>query len=114
PGEDPEANNRIVSDSYFRTMQIPIRRGREFSSQDSKGHLVVAVNQAFADRFWPGEDPLGKRMRFAGRLADQPWREVVAVVANFRDQLYQPAVPEMYFPMRQSMEGTMALVLRTA
>jgi putative ABC transport system permease protein len=109
PGEEPEANNRCVSDSYFRTMQIPLLQGREFSSQDSKGPPVVAVNQAFADRFWPGESALGKRIQFSG-----PWRVVVAVVGNIKNQLYQPAAAEMYFPLRQRMEGTMALVVRTA
>ena len=113
PGEDPEANNRIVSDSYFQTMQIPILQGREFTRQDAAGSLVVAVNQAFADRFWPGENPIGKRMRFAGRIEDQPWRVVVAVVGNVKNQLYLPAPAEMYFPIRQRMESTMALVLRT-
>jgi putative ABC transport system permease protein len=114
PGEEAEANNRVVSDSYFKTMQIPVVRGREFSSRDSAiGQPVVAVNEAFAERFWPGEDPIGKRMRFSGRLEDQPWRVVVAVVGNIRDQLYLPAAAEMYFPLRQRMESTMGLVMRT-
>ena len=75
---------------------------------------MVAVNQVFADRFWPGESALGKRMRFSGRPEDQPWRVVVAVVGNIKNQLYQPAAAEMYFPLRQRMEATMALVVRTA
>jgi putative ABC transport system permease protein len=115
PGQEPEANVRTVSNSYFGTMQIPILRGREFTSQDSaKGQLVVAVNKAFAARFWPGEDPLGKRMRFSGRLADQPWRTVVAVVGNIQNQLNVPASAEMYFPLRQQVRTTMALVVRTS
>jgi putative ABC transport system permease protein len=113
-GEDPEANYRIVSNSYFRTMQIPILRGREFTSLDTaKGQAVVAVNQAFAARFWPGEDPVGKRLRFSGPPADRPWRVVVAVVANVRNQLDHSAPAEMYFPLRQQSESTMALVVRT-
>ncbi len=102
PGEEPEADFRCVSNSYFRTMQIPIVRGREFTSQDSaKGQPVVTVNEAFAARFWPGEDPVGKRMRFSGPLNSQPWRTVVAVVGNTRNQLDVPAPAEMYFPLRQ-------------
>jgi putative ABC transport system permease protein len=115
PGQEPEANFRTVTNSYFRTMQIPILRGREFSSQDStKGQLVVAVNKAFAARFWPGEDPLGKRIRFSGPLADQPWRTVVAVVGNIQDELNVPPPVEMYFPLRQQVKSTMALVVRTS
>jgi putative ABC transport system permease protein len=114
-GQEPEANSRTVTDSYFRTMQIPILRGREFTSEDSaKGRFVVAVNKAFAARFWPGEDPLGKRMRFSGPLADQPWHTVVAVVGNIQDELNVPAPAEMYFPLRQEVRSTMALVVRTS
>jgi predicted permease len=114
PGEEPGANFRCVSDSYFRTMQIPILRGREFTSQDSaNGQPVVAVNEAFAKRFWPGEDLIGKRMRFSGPLDSQPWRTVVAVVGNIRNQLDVPAPAEMYFPLRQQTRTTMALVVRT-
>lgn len=115
PGEEPDANFRSVSNSYFRTMQIPVLRGREFTSQDSAmGQPVVAVNQAFASRFWPGEDPLGKRMRLSGPLADQPWRTVVGVVGNVRNRLDVPAPPEMYFPLRQQTKSTMAVVVRTS
>jgi putative ABC transport system permease protein len=115
PGEEPVANFRCVSNSYFRTMQIPIDQGREFTSQDSdKGQPVVAVNEAFAARFWPGEDPIGKRMRFSGPLDKRPWRTVVAVVGNVRNQLDVPAPAEMYFPLRQQTSNTMALVVRTA
>jgi putative ABC transport system permease protein len=114
PGEEPGANFRCVSNSYFRTMQIPILRGREFASQDSaSGQPVVAVNQALAARFWPGEDPIGKRIRFSGPLDSQPWRTVVAVVGNIRNQLDLPAPDEMYFPLRQQTRNTMALVVRT-
>ena len=115
PGEEPEANFRCVSNSYFRTMQIPMVRGREFTRQDSaQGQPVVAVNEAFAARFWPGENPVGKRMRFSGPLDSRPWRTVVAVVGNVRNQLDAPAPAEMYFPLRQQTSTTMALVVRTA
>jgi putative ABC transport system permease protein len=114
PGEEPDANFRTVSNSYFLTMQIPMVRGREFTSQDSeKGQPVVAVNEAFAARFWPGEDPLGKRMRFSGAIKEHPWRTVVAVVGNVKNQLDVAAPAEMYFPLRQQTQNTMALVART-
>jgi predicted permease len=115
PGQDPDASYRTVSNSYFRTMQIPVLRGREFSSEDSaKGQLVVVVNEAFAARYWPGEDALGKRMRLNGPPEKEPWRTVVAVVGNIKNQLDVPAPPEMYFPLRQQTENTMALVVRTS
>jgi predicted permease len=115
PGEDPDANYRVVSDSYFQTMQIPVLQGREFTRQDSaKSQPVVAVNAAFAARFWPGENPVGKQIRFAGPQADHPWQTVVALVGNVRTQLDLPARPEMYFPLRQQSAPAMVLVVRTA
>jgi predicted permease len=114
PGQDPDANYRTVGNSYFRTMQIPVLRGREFSSEDSaKGQPVVAVNEAFAARYWPGEDALGKRMKLTGPPEKEPWRTVVAVVGNIRNRLELPARPEMYFPLRQQVEYTAALIVRT-
>jgi predicted permease len=115
PGQDPDGSYRVVTDSYFRTMQIPVLQGREFSSEDSeKGPRVVAVNEAFAARYWPGEDALGKRMRLTGPDGKEPWRTVVAVVGNVKNQLDLPAYPEMYFPLRQQVEYTVALVVRTS
>jgi predicted permease len=115
PGQDPDANYRTVSNLYFRTMQIPVLRGREFSIEDSaKGQPVVAVNEAFAARYWPGEDALGKRMKLTGPPEKEPWRTVVAVVGNIRNRLELPAHPEMYFPLRQQVEYTAALIVRTA
>jgi|HubBroStandDraft_1064217.scaffolds.fasta_scaffold10172_2 predicted permease len=115
PGQDPDASYRVVSDSYFRTMQIPVLQGREFSSQDSaEGQRVVAVNEAFAARYWPGEDALGKRMRLNGAPEKKPWRTVVAIVGDVRNQLDLRAGPEMYFPLRQQVGYTAALVVRTS
>jgi predicted permease len=115
PGQDPDASYRVVTDSYFRTMQIPILQGREFSSEDSaKGQRVVAVNEAFAARYWPGEDALGKRMKLSGPPEKEPWRTVVAVVGNVKNRLDVPVPPEMYFPLRQQFEYTVALVVRTS
>ena len=115
PGEVPQANFRTVSDSYFGAMQVPLLRGREFSAQDSAASLpVVAVNQAFAAHFWPGQDAIGKRMRCDGDLRDNPWQTVVAVVGNVRNDLDQAASPEMYFPLRQQPSAGMSLIVRSA
>lgn len=74
---------------------------------------MLAVNETLAARYWPGEDAIGKRMRFPGPSAE-PWRVVVAVVGNVRSQLDTPAPAEMYFPLYQRTENTMALGLPLA
>jgi putative ABC transport system permease protein len=115
PGDDPEANYRSVSNSYFRTLHVRTLRGREFTSEDSpRGQPVVAVNEAFAERYWPGEDAVGKRMRLSGSLKDHPWRTVVAVVGNVRNRPDVAASPEMYFPLRQDTQKAMAVIIRTS
>jgi putative ABC transport system permease protein len=114
PGHEPEASFRSISTGYFRTMQIPLPEGREFTEQDSATHHAVAVNQAFVETYWPGKDALGKHMRFSGPVESNPWYEVVAVIGNVRNQLPEPARPEMYFPMREQVQRTMALVIRTS
>ena len=115
PGEMAQANFRVISDSYFATMQIPVLSGREFSTQDSVvSQPVVAVSEAFAATFWPSQDPVGKRMRLEGASPDPPWQTVVSVIGNVRNDLDQPAPPEMYFPLRQQSSAAMSLIVRSA
>lgn len=114
PGHETDASLRSVSTSYFRTMQIPLREGREFTEEDSGTRHAVAVNEAFAETYWPGKDALGKHLRFSGASENNPWYEVVAVIGNVRNQLPEPPRPEMYFPMREQVQRTMALVVRTS
>ena len=81
PARHPRTGFRVVSSRYFEAMRIPIVRGRPFSSADREGAPPVAViSAALADRFWPGRDPVGKRLR----LTDAPatWITIVGVAAT--------------------------------
>src|SRR5690606_30617168 len=66
PEDDrPEAKKRVVTPGWFSAMQIPVLRGRDFTAADRAGARdVVIVSRSVAERFWPGEDPIGKRIRF--------------------------------------------------
>lgn len=78
-----------VSPNYFRTLSIPLLTGRDFSNADnSKAPGVVIVSRALADRFWPGEDPIGKRLTPSW---DGHWRTVIGVVGNVRPTGILPA-----------------------
>ena len=72
PAAHPEeliANNRVVSEEYFRTLGIALREGRTFSSHDGvDAPLVAVINESMARRFWPGESPVGKRFQFIGAI----------------------------------------------
>ncbi|HLM98041.1 MAG TPA: FtsX-like permease family protein [Bryobacteraceae bacterium] len=90
-----------VSARYFRTLGIPLIRGREFGAQDAAGTLpVVLINQTIARRFWPGDNAIGKRVRID--LVNEPIREIVGVVGDVRHDRYErEAKPEMYLPYAQ-------------
>ena len=71
-----------VADDYFRVMRIPLVRGRAFDAQDAAGGIpAIVINDRMANRFWPGKDPIGQRVRFFPR---QPWMTVVGVAGDVR------------------------------
>jgi putative ABC transport system permease protein len=105
-GQQPTADLTFVSPDYFRTLQVPLLKGREFAdSDDMKAPQVMIVNQAFAQQFLPGEDALGKRLKPGasnGMPGGPPWREIVGVVDNIRHFGTQSAMPPaIYLPVGQ-------------
>jgi putative ABC transport system permease protein len=119
--ETDEALFRVVDTAYFRTTGIPIVRGRDFTADDLNHPGDAAlVNQALADRYWPGGDALGKRITVRksaqGRPEfGQPVRAtIVGVVGNVRHySLDTDFVPEVYLPYTVTVWGWMSLVVRT-
>ena len=87
----PHADLRTASPEYFRAAGIPLLTGREFESSDQRGaSRVVIINKAFADSFFPGENPIGKRIAFTGEIMrftpiSTDWRTIVGVVGNTQD-----------------------------
>lgn len=114
-GEEPTAHMAAMTTGAFAALGIPLRRGRVFTSaDDSAGGPVVVINEAMARRYWPGTDPIGKRLRFAFYSAPEE-REVVGVVADTRQRaLDAPPEPIIYVPHAQAPTGAMAIVLRTS
>ena len=119
---DPSAvfniNHRLITPRLLDTMGIPLRHGRGFTSLDRGGTQPVAIVSAqLAERFWPGEDAIGKRLRVS--RPDAPWVTVVGVAGNVRDS-HQPGVPSetWYLPFdQQAASGLSArfyLMVRSA
>ncbi|HEV2710904.1 MAG TPA: ABC transporter permease [Edaphobacter sp.] len=105
-GQQPNIDLTFVSTDYFRTIQTPLLRGRDFTDDDDmKSQQVMIVNQAFAQQYFPGEDVLGKRLKPGaanGTPGGPPWREIVGVVGNIRHWATQREMaPAMYLPASQ-------------
>ncbi len=113
----PVAGYQIVSPDYFRTLRIPLLRGRLLNAADREDAPSVAVvNEAFAARYWPGEDAVDKRITWSDPQGDDvDWVSVVGVVGNTRlEGLDQPAVAESYRPYPQAVLNFTTLVVRSS
>ena len=114
--ERPRTNYFAISPDYLRTAGIPLIRGRSFlRSDDVQAPQVTLVNQEFARRYFPNEEPIGKRIRLDTSGLDRPdWSEIVGVVGNVRDTFDQRRfVPQVYEPYPQNVTSVMTLVVRT-
>jgi predicted permease len=110
-----EVNEREVSAGLFQTLKVKLKSGRFFTDADDAGKpKVVIINQAFAQRYFPGEDAVGKKLGDT-QLTPASIREVVGVVENFKDAgLDQEQWPAEYEPFDQSPDGYFYVVLRTS
>jgi predicted permease len=135
PGELPSASQHTVTPDYFRAMGILLRRGRLFDGTEQAYTLpegveitpqnlpeifkdvtfVGVVSQIMADRFWPDQDPIGKRFRLGPPKLGLPWVEIIGVVGNTRQfSLDRPEESEFYLALRQwPMPMDMDLVVRS-
>jgi putative ABC transport system permease protein len=104
---------RAVTPDYFKLMGEPLLAGREFRpTDDDKAPGVAIVNQAFGDRYFPHESPVGRKFWLNGR--DKPGTEIVGEVSNSRtDDLTEAASPEIYLPLWQAQAFSKHLVVRT-
>lgn len=116
----PEADRHQVSPGYFHTMGIPLRAGRDFSDTDNiLQPQVVIINEEAARRFWPSQDPVGKRMTIGMPQETELYgkevsREIVGIVGNVKhSDLKDDFSPEMYIPAWQLPAANMTLVVRS-
>jgi predicted permease len=117
PGQEGiVANFRTATPGYFDALGIPLLRGRDLSDRDNGNSSRVAViNDLIASRFFPNQDPIGKRIRrIAGPGQELPWLEVVGIVGDIRHlSANVKPVPEVYVPLLQNAERDMTLVIRS-
>ena len=107
PDQDVTMDYQIVSPDYFKALEIPIKRGRGFTSADSENsERVIVINQSMAERYWPNQDPVGKRLAIGESSKENSWRTIVGIVSDVRHaSLSETPVPTAFITYRQDFES---------
>ncbi len=113
--QDLSAERIRISSDYFKVLQTMLLRGRSFTEGDEDGKpLVAIIDESTARKYWPTQDPLGRRVRF-GRDATKPWTTVVGIVKDIKsDGLDIDGVPHIYVSTYQDNSKELSVVLRTS
>ena len=117
PDQQPDVIFRAIGPGYFGTMGIPIVRGRDFTDQDNgDSKEAVIISEKTAQQFWPGQDPIGKKLKPGLSTSSSPWREVIGIVKDVRQNDFVASPKrQMYFTYRQLKNiAANALVVRTS
>ncbi|MGH9523240.1 MAG: FtsX-like permease family protein [Terriglobales bacterium] len=113
----PSADFYIATPHYFETVEMPLLRGRTFNEQDQRSSTkVVIINQSFANKYFPNEDPVGKHIKPGANdePGETPWREIVGIVGDIRSRsLGTPASAAYYVPLSQMVFGEPTVLVRT-
>lgn len=110
PGEQPTVEYNEIGEGYFSTLGLPLVSGREFTRADNEGSQPVAiVNETMVQRFWRGENPMGRRLRVKGR-----WLQVIGVARNSKySSMLETSTPFFYTALRQVPPGGQNFQIRT-
>ncbi len=118
PGKFPSLEMNVVTPGYFQTMKTPLLRGRAFEAGDTKDvPPVIIVDQMFADRYFPGQDAVGKRVRMStGDKGAREFRTIVGVVPHLKVYGFDETtvLPQGYLPMAQMPQTGLVALLRTS
>jgi putative ABC transport system permease protein len=93
----------VIDPNYFKTLGIPLLKGRFFTDLDkADGQGVIIIDEDFANRFWPNGDPIGNRIKTGGLQSQSPWLTVVGVVGHIKHYgLNEKGREQVYFPYSQ-------------
>jgi putative ABC transport system permease protein len=114
PGQEPSANYRLISPGYFQALGIPLRRGRQLEPRDdvAGAPMVAVIDEAFAQKHFPGEDPLGRGLDMGN--GTDGFYEIVGIVGNVHHEGLDAAPrPTMYAPFAHDVFSTMTMMVKT-
>jgi putative ABC transport system permease protein len=118
PGENPDIDNYMITPNYLRALSVSLRQGRALTVQDTANTpLAVMISETMARKLWPGDNPIGKRVRFynSDPAEQRPWRSVVGVVHDVKQYgLDTTGTMAMYETLEQFPTSVVTLVVRTA
>jgi putative ABC transport system permease protein len=105
-----------ITPDFFRVLRIPLLKGRLLTAQDGPdAPLTIVISQSMANRIWPNQDPLGKRIKFGRAESSEPWKTVVGVVGDIEPSAFdRTPEPTAYMPFAQLPIASSAVVIRTA
>lgn len=111
----PHGARWAVTPDYYKTMGIPIIRGRYFEERDTAdSNQVTIIDESLAKKYWPNEDPVGKRISFEGPANNRIWREIVGIVGHVKhSDLEGESRAQYYIPHQQRSQQGMTIVIRT-
>ena len=114
--EYPAADSQIISESFFSALRIRMLEGRGFTRFDGgQAPPVAVISQSMADRFWPGEHPVGSRIKLSTPEADSPWVTIVGICSDIKQNWWDAVSrPTFYLPYTQAPTRTTYVLTRTA
>jgi predicted permease len=114
-GEAPSADLQVATPDFFATLKMSLISGRFFSEADNTDAAsVVVISRGMAQRFWPGADAVGRRIKLGTADSAEPWVTIAGVVSDVRQNWWNPVTrPVIYKPLAQSAQRSMTLLLRT-
>jgi len=118
PGKFPSAEMNVITPGYFQTVKTPLLRGRAFEAGDTKDvPPIMIIDQMMADHYFPGQDPIGKRIRMStGEKGEREYRTIVGVVPHLKVNGFEEttALPQAYLPITQQPQTGLVALLRTS
>jgi putative ABC transport system permease protein len=116
PGEHPLAYWQVVSPNFFRALRVPLLKGRLFTDADGpRSARVAIVSRSLAERYFPGQDPIGRQIKFGEQSYAAPWATIIGIVADVRYNAFErQVVPALYEPYSQAALSGTHLLIRTS